>query len=263
MVLVQRLTSPSNSLLKEVRRAVTQGSATPDGCMVAETFHLLEEAMHSDCEIRLVLAADSARHRVEAALRGRPDSRLAVVPDALLSRISATECSQGVLTLVRPPGWRLSDLFGERPLVVVLDGVQDPGNAGAIIRAAEAFGATGMAILKGSVNPHNPKVIRASAGSVFRLPIAAGLDMGRVAEAAAERRLKVFAAMPSGGIEAAKADFAGGCVVLVGGEGGGLRGKVPGEATMVSIPTSGVESLNAAMATGILLYEARHQRGRQ
>ncbi len=263
MVPVQRLTSPSNSLLKAVRKAAAQGSCTSDGCMVAETFHLLEEAVRSGCEIENVLAAESALDRVLAALRGGPKSRVAVVPDALLSSVSATECSQGVVALVRPPAWRLDDLFRGLPLVVVLDGVQDPGNAGAVIRAAEAFGATGVAFLKGSVNPYNPKAIRASAGSVFRCPVKAGLELSSVVAAARDRGLAIWAALPSGGVAAQAADFAGGSAILVGGEGRGLGTGLPEGALAVSIPTSGVESLNAAMATGILLYEARRQRGRR
>jgi TrmH family RNA methyltransferase len=262
MVLVQRLTSPSNVLLKAVRKAVTQGTTTPDGCLVAETFHLLEEALRSKCEISVVLAAESARDRVEQALGGRPGVRLAVLPDALLERISATESSPGVLALVSPPVWRLDDLFRGLPMVVALDGVQDPGNAGGIVRAAEAFGSTGLVFLKGSANPYNPKTIRASAGSVFRVPITAGLGHAGLLAALAKRNLALYAAMPSGGIEASRADFARGCAIVIGGEGRGVREDLWTGATAVRIPTAAVESLNAAMAAGILLYEARRQRGR-
>ena len=262
MVLVQRLTSPSNVLLKAVRKAVTQGTATPDGCSVAETFHLLDEALRSDCEVRVVLAAESVRDRVEQALGGRPDVRLAILPDALLDRLSDTQSSQGVLALVRPPVWRMDDLFRGLPLLVVLDGVQDPGNAGGIVRAAEAFGSTGLVFLKGSANPYSPKSVRASAGSVFRVPITAGLDHTGFLAALAKRNLPLYAAMPSGGMEASRADFNRGCAIVIGGEGRGVRQDLWTGATAVRIPTAAVESLNAAMAAGILLYEASRQRGR-
>jgi TrmH family RNA methyltransferase len=248
--------------LKAVRKAVTQGTTTPDGCSVAETFHLLEEALRSNCEVRVVLAAESVRDRVEQTLGRRPDVRLGVVPDALLDRLSATESSQGVLALVRPPVWGLDDLFRGLPMVVALDGVQDPGNAGAIIRAAEAFGSTGVVFLKGSANPYSPKSIRASAGSVFRVPITAGLDPTSFLAALEKRKLTLYAAMPSGGMEASRADFARGCAIVIGGEGRGVREDLSTGATAVRIPTAAVESLNAAMAAGILLYEARRQRGR-
>ncbi len=170
------LTSPANPLLKEVRRAIARGERTRDGFCVAETFHLLEEALRSRCEIGAVLAAESARAAVEEQLRAK--ARLVVLPDPLFRTVSDTETTQGVLALVRPPDWEIGQLFAGRPLVVVLDGVQDPGNAGTILRAAEAFGATGVVFPKGTVNPHNPKAVRASAGSVFRVPLIAGIEAG-------------------------------------------------------------------------------------
>ena len=89
----------------------------------------------------------------------------------LFHSISTTESPQGVIALVRPPAWKEDDLFQKTPLIVVLDSVQDPGNAGTLIRAAEAFGATGAMLLKGTANAWNPKTLRASAGSLFRLPM--------------------------------------------------------------------------------------------
>ena len=260
MARVQNLTSPANGLLKEVGRAVARGSLTADGYCIAETYHLLEEALRSQCEIKLVLAAESARSEVERLLKQRPEVRLFVLPDPLSERLSATESSQGVISLVRPPAWTFDDLFGERSLVVALDGLQDPGNAGAIVRAAEALGSSGVLFLKGSVHPYNPKAVRASAGSVFRVPLLHGLEAGAFREAVRRRALVLYAASASGGVPAGEADFARGCVIVIGNEGRGLgRDAWPG-AQEVHIPTRSVESLNAAMAAGILLYEAQRQR---
>ena len=101
-----------------------------------------------------------------------------------------------MIALVKPPVWTVDDLFRDRPLVVVLDGVQDPGNAGTIVRAAEAFGATGAVFLKGSVSPHNPKTLRASAGSLFRVPYVFGVD---AAARAAAQACRFMPPLPSGG----------------------------------------------------------------
>src|ERR1700687_4078748 len=128
------LTSPRNPLLKEVRKAILRGTLTDDGFCVAESFHLLEEALRSDCEISTVFAAESVRTAVESHVRRLKKIRVAVIPDDLFRDISTTETSQGVIALVRPPRWTVEQLFRGLALTVVLDGIQDPGNAGAILR---------------------------------------------------------------------------------------------------------------------------------
>src|SRR5207244_1155286 len=114
-----------------------------------EGFHLLEEALRSDCEIPAIFAAESARGAVESHVKGRKQIRVSALPDDLFQSLSATETSQGVIALVRPPAWTLERLFRGHTLIIVLDGVQDPGNGGTVLRSAEAFGATGVAVLKG------------------------------------------------------------------------------------------------------------------
>ena len=254
------LTSTKNPLLKDVRKAIVRGTLTEEGCAVAESFHLLEEALRSDCAVSAVLAAESVRTAVEAHVRRLKGVRVLVLGDALFARLASTEASQGVIALVRPPAWKLEQLFRGRTLVVVLDGLQDPGNAGTILRAAEAFGATGAAFLKGAVNPYNPKAMRASAGSVFRLPIVTGLDPELTRAAFEQQRLDVYAAAPGARKNLAEIDLTRKCAVIVGSEGRGVSERLRAGAIDLRIPTSGVESLNAAMAAGVILYEARRQR---
>jgi TrmH family RNA methyltransferase len=183
------------------------------------------------------------------------------VRDAVFAEIASTEATQGVIALVRPPAWTLDQLLRGRSLVVVLDGVQDPGNAGAIVRAAEAFGGTGAAFLKGSVSPYNPKSLRASAGSLFRLPVVAHADPSLLLAAIDHKRIALYAAVPRAKKSIADARLAESCAIIIGGEGRGVSPALLDRATAVRIPTSGVESLNAAVAAGVLLYEARRQRG--
>jgi len=256
----ERLTSSANPFVKEIRRAAARGALTRDGCCIAETFHLLDEALRSGCEVAAVVAAESARPAVEERIGNLRGIRLIVLDDGLFQAASATESAQGVMALVRPPAWELDRLFGGTPLVVVLDGIQDPGNAGAILRAAEAFGATGVMFLKGSVSPYNPKAVRASAGSVFRVPLAAALEPEAARAALDEHGLDVYAAMPSGGKEPSEVDLRRKCALIIGSEGRGVSDEARAEAFSLRIPVTGVESLNAAMSAGILLYEARKQR---
>jgi TrmH family RNA methyltransferase len=254
------LTSPRNPLLKEVRKAILRGTVTDDGFAIAESFHLLEEALRSDCEISAVFAAESVRTAVESHVRGLKNIRVVVLPDDLFQSISSTEASQGVMALVRPPRWTVEQLFRGESLTVILDGLQDPGNAGAILRAAEAFGATGVAFLKGTVSPYNPKCLRASAGSVFRVPLVASMDPHLVLVAIEQRKLDMFALMPSGSLELSECNFSRKCAIIVGSEGRGVSERLRAKAIDVRIPTVAVESLNAALAAGIALYAARKQR---
>jgi RNA methyltransferase, TrmH family len=254
------VTSARNPLLKEVRRAILRGTTTEDGFSVAESFHLLEEALRSDCEIAAVFAAESVRTAVESHVRGLKKIRVVVLPDELFRSISATEASQGVMALVRPPKWSIEQIFRGQSLAVILDGLQDPGNAGAIVRAAEAFGATGVVFLKGTVSPYNPKCLRASAGSVFRVPLVAGMDERLTLAAVEQRKLEMFALMPKGSLDLSQCNFGRKCAIIVGSEGRGVSERLRAKAMDLRIPTVGVESLNAALAAGIALYAARLQR---
>jgi len=265
---METLASDKNSLLKEVRRASARGSVTSDGLAVAEGFNLLEEALRSRCELPVVIAAESVKTAVAAHVRGLKHTRLIMVSDSSFEKLASTETPQGVIALVRPPAWTLDQLLRGRPLVVLLDGIQDPGNAGAIVRAAEAFGATGTAFLAGCVNPYNPKTLRASAGSLFRLPIVASVDENLLGAALEQKRVRLFAAhahadKPGAEKLAFDADLTGACAIVIGAEGRGVSPTLQRRSIGIRIPTSGVESLNAAVAAGVLLYEASRQRARQ
>ena len=252
----ETVSSEKNPLLKQVRRAVAHGSLTDDGLAVCEGFHLLEEALASRCEIRAVIAAESAVDRV-AKLNG---ARVIAVPDHVFAGLSTTETPQGVMALVKPREWTLEQMLTAGALVLVLDGIQDPGNAGAILRTAEAFGATGAVLLKGTVSPYNPKALRGSAGSVFRIPMLAGMDPVRLRDALEQKGIALFAAMPRAADALADANLREACAIVIGAEGAGASVEIARRAEAFRIPTAGVESLNAAVAAGVILYEARRQR---
>jgi TrmH family RNA methyltransferase len=242
---VETLISDKNPLLKEVRRLAAGGAPGEDRLVLAEGPHLLDEAVRSRIDIHAVILAESAGEPA-----GVGATRVVRVLDGLFNKLASTESPQGVLALVRMPQWTPADVLRGTPLVVVLDGLQDPGNAGAILRTAEAFGATGAVFLKGTVSPSNPKCLRASAGSAFRVPMVTEIPAG----------LNLFAADPRAKCLVADASLTAPCAIVIGGEGSGVRPELAASATGVKIPTTGVESLNAAVAAGILLYEARRQR---
>lgn len=257
------VTSIKNPLLKEIRRALVRGTLTADGFAVAETFHLLEEALRSDCQLGLVVAAESVRATVEQHVKKLRGVRVLVLEDRVLEQLATTESSQGVISLVKPPNWSMEQVLRGNSLVVVLDGVQDPGNVGTILRAAEAFGATGALLLKGTASPFNAKTLRASVGSIFRLPVAHGVDPDLARAALSQKRIELYAAVPASERHLDEADFTQKCAIIVGAEGRGVSARLLGAAFDISIPTVAVESLNAAMAASVILYEASRQRRRQ
>jgi TrmH family RNA methyltransferase len=242
---VETLISDKNPLLNEIRRLAAGGVSGEDRLVLAEGPHLLDEAIRSRIEIHAVIVAESVAEIPDVGA-----TRVVRVLDGLFQKLASTESPQGVLALVRPPQWAPEDVLKGTPLLVVLDGIQDPGNAGAILRAAEAFGATGAVFLKGTVSPSNPKCLRASAGSAFRVPIVFEIPAG----------LELYAADPRATLDVAEADLAAPCAIVIGGEGSGVSPQLAARATRLRIPTTTVESLNAAVAAGILLYEARRQR---
>ena len=262
MAKLETITSAANPLLKDIRRAIAHGGLTDDGLCVAETFHLLEEALRSDCEVHAVLVAESVHSAAEGHVRGLRGVKVMVVAGGLLQAVSGIESSQGVITLVKPPEWRIEQLYRGCPLVAVLDGLQDPGNCGTVVRAAEAFGATGVIFLKGSASPYNPKTLRASAGSLFRVPFLHGVDVPLARAALQQNHMELYAGVPArdGVRSLLDVDLRGRCGLIIGNEAHGVGGELRRAALEVAIPTVGVESLNAAVAAGIMLYEARRQR---
>lgn len=227
---------------------------------MAEGFHLVEEALRSGRPIRRLLVAASAVSRLEEHIRRPERPPLTVVADRLFEQIASTQTTQGVIALVEPAQWRAEDLFRGCPLIVVLDGIQDPGNAGAILRAAEAFRATGALLLKGTAGAAHPKTLRAAAGSSFRLPWLEEVGVPEARALLAERGLILYAADARAETSLEEADFRPPCAIVFGSEGRGVRPELASQARGVKIPTSGVESLNVAIAAGIVLYEAHRQR---
>ena len=177
------------------------------------------------------------------------------------AQIASTENAQEILGLLRPTDFHWNDLVTPSPaLVVVLDSIQDPGNAGTIARSAEAFGASGLVLLNGSVRLANSKFLRAAAGSLFRLPI---LEKVNVADALvglrkAELHLAALTTDANQGLR--QADLRQPVAIVVGNEGAGISADFRHAATPIRIPTGRVESLNAAVACSLALYEAHNQR---
>src|ERR1700688_2215366 len=294
------ITSRDNRWLKEFRLALRGGLQTESGCVGVEGVRLVEEALRSGCRIEAVLFSESGERHHErlAPVIDRPEIAIPVLrtTDRLFEGLADTEHPQGVAALVQPRTATLDDLLRVHeeacsPLLVVLAGVQDPGNVGTILRTASAFGATGAVTAasgqSGTASPFSPKALRASAGAALHLPILAGMSLPilltqlrvanvRTLAAVVGARFSASQSDPEGtrGSEAPQpanpapllapweVDWCEPVALLVGNEGAGLPEEVERSAdARIRIPmASGIESLNAAAAAAVLFYEAARQR---
>ncbi len=293
------ITSRENQWLKRFRSALT-GEHGDDGIVGVEGVRMVEAALGSGLLADALLVSESG----ERHLRRVAQVLASAVPvlrtsDKLFAGIADTRTPQGIAALVRPRVATIEDLVAGTALLAVLVGVQDPGNVGTIVRAAEAFGASGAATCPadaiGTADPFGPKALRASAGSALRLPIVCGISPAillaqlrmlgvkvyaavaapaAVSGAAADHSKKKTSETDSPSLCAWEIDWKTPAAILIGNEGAGLPEKLVRAAdARVYIPQSaatspapvGIESLNAAMAASVLLYEAMRQRntGRQ
>jgi TrmH family RNA methyltransferase len=256
--------SKQNARLKELRRALANPGRKATGLVGIEGPNLVEEALRAGLHVKCIFAGERMQHWVET-LSLAPEMEVLVMPSGFLTATLVTETPQPAAALVEPPDWTWAHLLGAdksaAPLIVVLAGLQDPGNLGTILRSAEAFGADGVVSLPGTVSAWNPKAVRASAGSVFRVPIVAASEadaMARLREAG----VRIIATTVHGAKPADIQILSEPIALLIGNEGQGVPADLISKADgVVTIPCPGpVESLNAAVATSVLLYEASRQR---
>ena len=280
------ITSRENRWLKRFRAALS-GDRGGDEAVGVEGARLVEAALGSNLPVEALLVSESGeRHLARLGRLLAPGMNLLRTSDKLFAGVSDTRTPQGIAALVRPRAAAIENLVAGTALVAVLVGVQDPGNVGTIVRTAEAFGATGAATCAaggiGSADPFNPKALRASAGSVLRLPVAHAVSPETLLNKFRASRVKIYAAVAdprAGNVEAAATcsptavvrpwdiDWKKPAALLIGNEGAGLPAEfVRAADACVCIPQAagnarvGVESLNAAMAASVLLYEAMRQR---
>jgi RNA methyltransferase, TrmH family len=259
------ISSRTNARVKQLRAAF-QGQARLSGGMVAiEGDHLLEEALRSGMVLKSVFVSER-RQTPKVVPRGVEVLRLT---EEVFGSVVETQSPQGIAALMVPPVFGLEDVVGiggSAPLILVAVGLQDPGNLGTLVRSAEAFGATGVLITPGTVSAWNQKALRASVGSVFRVPVM-GVAASELRELRA-RGVRLIAAVGAEGdlvVAAQDVDFRVACAVMIGNEGAGLGEEwLQISDARVTIPCPGpVESLNAAVAGSLLLYEASRQRAKQ
>jgi RNA methyltransferase, TrmH family len=255
-----------NQRLKELRIAFRRAELTPQGECAIEGVKLLEEAMRSGQPLTLktVFFSESARPLAEKLLpQINARTEALVLPNALFNSIVPCDAPQGVAALVKLPAFssrQLLERSSDGPFVVAA-GLQDPGNLGTILRSAEAFGAAGVFLTEGTVSPYNSKVLRGSAGSIFRLPFLR-ISSEELLPLLRARGVRLLATSSHQGTPLPQISWTLPLAIFIGNEGAGLPRDLARQMDeTLAIPQAAqVESLNAGVAASIVLYEAARNR---
>jgi TrmH family RNA methyltransferase len=261
------ITSRDNSLLRRAR-AVRDGKEPAS--IFVEGLLLCEEALASGLHIEAVIYSDQFAQKARPTLLinalENAGAKSASVSEKLLESISYTKTPQGIVVLAsRPAGDKAS--FEARhpavPLLVVMHSINNPVNVGAIVRAAEAAGATGVIATRATADPFSPKALRGAMGSSFRLPIWINADYDKVIEWCRVVKIKMFGADVNASMTHLEADWTVPCGIILGPESTGLTPQeIRATDQAIKIPMrSKVQSLNVSVAAGVILYEAARQRG--
>lgn len=261
------ISSRSNKTVKHLKTLGLARNRQREGHFLVEGVRIIEEVLELNCcmEMLIVTPAAATEGRVAALAEVAAERQIEImwVADRVIDYLSETKTSQGVMALVRPVPFEESDLTkGQLPIILVAHLLQDPGNLGAIIRVAEAAGIGGVVTTPGTVDFYNPKTLRATMGSIFRLPAIRVDSLEVFVNRYKKKGYQVVAAMVSARMRYFELNFSKPTVLLVGQEASGL----PAEAYrltdfQVSIPMATmIDSLNVAGAAGIVLYEAVRQK---
>ncbi|MCZ8513666.1 RNA methyltransferase [Paenibacillus filicis] len=259
--------SLQNPRAKQWTQLLDKKGREKQGRFLIEGIHLVQEALRSELPPETLVYSAAREEAVEPLLQEA--SALGVeclaVTEPVLAKCTDTQTPQPVFAVVPKLPWRPQQLIEASRrdgLVVVIDGIQDPGNLGTIIRSADAVGATGVLLGRGTVDLYNPKTVRSTMGSLFHLPIAEGA-LGEWLPKAAEAGIHIAATSLQGAVSCYEHDFRPATWFVIGNEGAGVSAEaLELSQHQVLIPMRGrAESLNAAMAATVLLFEAMRQRG--
>jgi RNA methyltransferase, TrmH family len=260
---MERIASRQNPLVHRFRELARVSDSS--GAALLDGAHLLEEALRSNVQIELVAVADRVAVRNGALVEEahRAGARILQVPDQILEAMSPVRQPSGVVAIARCQPATVQQILESAPaLVLVLAGVQDAGNVGAIIRAAEACGATGIICGEGTADPFGWKALRGAMGSTFRMPVSVRAPISAVVSELRTRHITVLATTPREGVLLGSADLRGPVAIVLGGEGAGLTPELTASADgLLTIPMRPpVESLNVSIAAALILFEASRQR---
>lgn len=260
------ITSNSNAKIKELSAWQKKAKQrNEDGVYLVEGIRMFREAPEEEIRMAYVSESFYKENREKLHLDERKN-KLEILSDSVYKHVSDTKTPQGALLVMNQKKYTQEEVKkgrdGRAPLLMVLDNLQDPGNLGTILRAGEAAGVTGVILSKDCVDIYNPKVIRSTMGSIFRMPFIYVENLPDVVKKLSEEGIHTYAAHLKGTADFDEKNFCEGTAFLIGNEGNGLRDETAEAAEIyVKIPMCGeVESLNAAIAASVLMFEAARQR---
>lgn len=264
------ITSMSNPQMKKVQQLLKKArTRREEGLFVAEGIKMFGEAPKDRLQKVYAAASFAEKEEFQKILKEKglenPGDKVEIVDDKVFKSLSDTVTPQGVLCLISMKDWSLEEILEgvKNPLLIILEDLQDPGNLGTIIRTGEGAGITGVILSRTSVDVFNPKVIRSTMGSVYRVPVLYVDSIEKeVLSVLKTHGITTYAAHLKGKNNYDQEDYGKGTAFFIGNEGNGLTDSLTACAdTLIKIPMEGqVESLNAAMASGILMYEVARQR---
>jgi len=254
------ITSTSNSQVKYLVQLQNKSKIRKENKeFVVEGIKMVEEAPN-DRIVKIYVSENFTQSNEEAIKK--ISSEYEVVSDSVFSQISDTKTPQGILAIIKMLDYSIDDLIKDMPLIAIIENLQDPGNLGTIIRTGEGAGISGVLMSSNTVDIYNPKTIRSTMGSIFRVPFVYEDDLLKAIELIKNRNVTIYAAHLDGKNSYTAEKYSGPSAFLIGNESNGLTDEVAKKAdVLIRIPMCGkVESLNAAIATTVLLYEAKRQR---
>lgn len=255
------ITSVSNQQIRHLLQLQKKARARKEeGVFIVEGIKMYQEAPR-EWIVKTYVSESFLKKTEYQHVLGQPDAE--ILSDEVFRKVSDTQTPQGILCVVRMPENSLeSMLTQEAPLFLLAENIQDPGNLGTIVRTGEGAGVSGVIMSRDTVDIFNPKTIRSTMGSIYRVPFLYAEDFQDVIRRIQSRGISVYAAHLKGTASYDDKDYTGGTAFLIGNEGNGLTEETAALATdYIRIPMNGeVESLNAAVASALLLYEAARQR---
>lgn len=259
------ITSSSNKLIKEIKMLQKRKERWSKKSFFIEGTRAVEQCIKSNAKIKhIVYSRDILGSEIDKVLYLIDEENYETyeISNKLFKEISDTDNPQGIMAIVSFDEFSLGDILKENNFIIVLDRVQDPGNLGTIIRTADAFGANGIIVTNGCVDVYNPKTIRSTMGSIFQIPIVHMGEMREVLEVLKQENTSIISSSLNTDKYSYDIDFKTSCAIVIGNEAQGISKEVLNLSDqLVKIPMVGeAESLNAAIASGVLMYEVLRQR---